>query len=150
VCRFVEASGRMEKLTYPDLAGWRIELETMKLRPATPLEYFERMLLTNELFEDDIRFAGVEYLASKPHSTRIRVTQPHLAGEPPDLDDLVDWMSAAGFERRADVTIGAYDAMCFRRGEFWLFDVRPMNFVDVGDEIFPIDVIAQRGNEDER
>jgi hypothetical protein len=57
------------------------------------------------------------------------VTQPRLAGEPPDLDNLVDWMSGAGFERKTDVKIGAYDAMCFRRGEFWLFASRRRRLV---------------------
>jgi hypothetical protein len=41
--------------------------------------------------------------------------------------------------------IGAYDALAYRSDEFWLFDVRPMNFVeDHKGDLFPIDIITQR------
>jgi hypothetical protein len=144
VCRFVAESHRFEKLTKEDLAGWYVDLDVRRLVPATPLQYLTRLDLHNEVFADDIRFVGVEIPPARPFSSRILTSQPHIEGDAPALVDLEAWLAALQFERVADLQVGASDARCYRQGDLWLFDVRPMNFVHNGDDIIPIDVIVQR------
>ena len=94
-----------------------------------------------EVFGDDIRLVGVD-TDPRCHDTRIRTTQPHIVGEIPTIAMLHDWMQSAGYRREPDLSIGAYDALTFRREHIWLFDVRPMNFVEREGELYPIDVIV--------
>ena len=141
LCRHLPDVERWEKVTLANSAGWWVDLESKRCLPATPLQYFERMAAVNEVFGDDTRLVGID-TGPGPHDTRIRTTQPQIVGESPSLERLVEWMEQAGFEREPDLTIGAYDALTFRREQVWVFDVRPMNFVEREGELFPIDVIV--------
>ena len=143
LCRFHETIGRWEKSTHENGAGWWVDPDGRFCLPATPRQYLERLDLANQVFGDDIRFVGVD-VGPTPHSCRIRTTQPHVPGNAPNQSTLEEWLVALGFERQQHLQIGAYDSLCFRRESLWLFDVRPMNFVEItSGELFAIDVIVQ-------
>ena len=91
----------------------------------------------NQVFGDDILFVGLV-----DQERRLLTSQPHIVGESPTEQALLGWMDANGFEEQRGLQIGAYDARAFRRGSVWLFDVRPMNFVESSGELYPIDVIV--------
>jgi hypothetical protein len=112
----------------------------MQCLPATPLQYLERLDAVNQVFGDDILFVGMV-----DRERRILTSQPGIVGEIPTEQALLAWMVASGFEEQRGLQIGAYDARVFRRGGVWLFDVRPMNFVESGGELYPIDVIVVFG-----
>lgn len=143
MCRHLPEQERWEKVTHPNSAGFYIDFEVWKAIPATPLQYLQRLRLANRHLGDDIRFLGVETGPSQ-YTTRIRTTQPHVRGEAPSRKTLVSILTSLGFrqEHKAE-RLGAYDAMTFRRGSLWLFDVRPPNFKQSGDAVLPVDVIVQ-------
>lgn len=143
VCRFLPAEGRWEKTTKPDSAGWWVDVEAWQCLPASPLQYLERMALANRVLGDDVRFLGL-YVGPKPHTCRLRISQPHVEGDSPSSEDLVAGLTRAGFREVKRAKIGAYDAMSFRQRDVWLFDVRPMNFKLYGTQFFAVDVIVQR------
>ena len=144
-CRFLPDPQRFEKLTKQDAAGWWVDIsDRLHLLPATPIQYLERLDLANVVFGDDIRFVGVDVPRDRPHSHMIRTTQPFVEGDAPAVPEILAWLKDAGFEREADAQIGAYNAMCFRRDDLWLFDVRPANLVLCDDEIYAVDIIVQR------
>lgn len=112
--------------------------------PATPLQYLQRLALVNRWFADDVRFVGLD-VGPQPYTNRIRTTQPHVPGEAPSPTALAGALRRDGFRQVfRHRSIGAYNAMTFRKGTLWLFDVRPSNFKWCDGVIFPIDVIAQR------
>jgi hypothetical protein len=127
---------RWEKITMPHRAGWHVDLECMRCLPATPLQYLERLDAANQVFDDDILFVGMT------EERRILTSQPDIVGEIPTPQMVLDWMEDQGFEEESGLQIGAYDAKTFRRASVWLFDVRPMNFVERNGELYPIDVIV--------
>ena len=67
----VPGSERLLKITYPGQFGLRMRLisktgetpnrlsDAMALRPATPLEYLDRLALHNELFGRSVEFLGL-------------------------------------------------------------------------------------------
>lgn len=142
-CRFIESLNRWEKLTLANRAGWWVDPEGLIALPATPLQYLERLQLVNEIFADDSRFVGLE-VGAPGYSCSMATTQPHVLGVPPPLETIRAWFGALGFSEVSNVRVGANDAQCFRRDDLWAFDVRPMNFVQFGSDLFPIDVILQR------
>ena len=123
-----------------------MDLELLQCVPATPLQYLVRMQLANEVFGDDVRFGGV-FTGPGPGTCRIRTTQRLIAGERPEPNHIATWLSARGFSEQSNLRIAAYDAKSFHHAEadLWLFDVRPMNFVERDGSLYPIDVIIQRG-----
>jgi hypothetical protein len=144
VCRHLPEQERWEKITHANGAGFCIDFETWHVVDATPLQYLQRLRLVNRYLGDDIRFLGVETGPSR-HTTRIRTSQPHVRGEAPSPETLVRLLVGLGFRRERRVErLGAYEAMTFRHGNLWLFDVRPPNFKQSGDLVLPVDVIVQR------
>jgi hypothetical protein len=144
LCRFLDHSGRWEKVTKANRAGWWVDLEEMRAVPATPSQYLRRLQLANEVLQDDFQLEGIE-TGPRAHDCRLRISQPHVQGESPSQRVLDEWIESWGFTVVSAHRIGAYDAVCCRRGSLWLFDVRPMNFVLTEDErgCIPIDVIVQ-------
>ncbi len=75
----------------------RLQIEFIE---ATPLEYLERCLLANDVFEDDIRLASVIEWAD--HRLSIGTTQPHYAGRPATHDQIEDYFIQNQWVRRRD------------------------------------------------
>ena len=128
-------------MTLVNEAGWHVDLSDMRCGRATPLQYLERLDAAFQLFGDDIRFEGFDEGPGR-HDRRLRTSQRDIEGESPSMDDLVTWLESRGFEEQPGLDIGAYFAKTFRRGNAWLFDVRPPNFIEAGGVMFPIDVIV--------
>lgn len=146
ICRHDKATNWWEKSTHEDMAGWHVDVDDgFACYPATPLQYLERLLRSRDLFADRIEFVGIEFPVCRPHSSHIRTRQHHVDGDAPNEARLRRWIDESGYQIVRDVRVGAYDSLACRRGNVWLFDVRPMNFVHANDvdELFPIDVIVQ-------
>jgi hypothetical protein len=141
-CRFLEAIGRWEKVTYPNQAGWWIDVEDRLTLTATPEQYLERLVLSNEVFGDDVQFLGLR-VGPRSWDLRISTTQVHVRGESPPGSDIRDWLEARGFIEQFKMEVAAYRSLAFRRDDLWLLDVRPANFVRFEEQIFPIDIIVQ-------
>lgn len=143
VCRRLRHLDLWEKVTKANSAGWWIDVADWQYRPATPVQYLERLVAANRVLGDDIRFVGLN-VGPERHTARIRTTQPHILGESPSAEDIRRFLVGYGFREQKGIRIGAYDAMSFRRRDIWLFDVRPMNFKAYQDRLHPIDVIVQK------
>ena len=156
-CRSIDGLQRYLKVTKRNRAGWRIDFGEMQLCPATPLQYLRRLLLVNFYFSDEIEFVGLE-VGPSAGDTRIATTQPSLVSNAgalshPTIPQLRRQLEGYGFRHLDPAslphTLGESESMHFRRGDLWLFDVRPHNFVVDGERCIPIDVIVQRQGPDD-
>lgn len=154
-CRLLDGDSLFAKVTKVNRAGWRVDFEEMRLEPATPLQYLRRMLMVNFYLGDEVEFTGLE-VGPRASDTRIATTQPSLlsnAGElnNPTLDQLQRWIEKFGFTKldlkKLPHMLGESESIHFQRGDLWLFDVRPHNFVIDGDKCIPIDVIVQHAGD---
>jgi len=89
---FDEASNRWFKATYPNRFG----LAWGRDGTATAREYLSRLILQNTYFGDDIRLIGL--VESNEH-LRVLTSQPRIAGEPAEYDDIQSWFSGLNFVR---------------------------------------------------
>lgn len=111
------------------------------MEPALPLEYFERLLLHNEVFEDTVCFVGIGGDRNRP---RIITRQEDIAGDPASEAEIMELMERElGFRRlAARFALGYADSMAFARPGVAVFDLRPANVVRTADGlIVPIDTI---------
>lgn len=133
---------RWEKATFWDKAGFVADVDDWMLLPATPLQYLERLHLSNILFGDDVAFRCVE---AEGYHTRIVTSQRDVVGQDPTWQALHGWLEAQGYARiEGPRPLGAYDAEAWRRGRVHLFDVHPGNVVlTPPGELIPIDIICQ-------
>jgi hypothetical protein len=141
---FDEPSGRWFKLTHSGEFGrfpeidYTLDKQTQNwcqqvlLRVGTPGEYLERMLLSRDLFGDDVNLEGV---AKNGDHACVLISQAHIIGKAPRTSEVTVFMRKAGFLPapdfawyKPDTGIGAFDAQ-----------VR--NFLRAGKEIIPIDLI---------
>ena len=78
---FDPASGTWLKFTKPSCAGYVVsfELGSPALEPALPQEYFDRLLLQNEIFADRVTFVGI---AGEPGNPRITPANRIFRGLP--------------------------------------------------------------------
>jgi hypothetical protein len=103
---------------------------------AVPSEYLERLLLQNEIFNDDIRLERVVHTDDKPV---IIISQPAIKGLPPSQDALDAMMREKGYE------IIGEEAYYDGRDGLLIFDLAPRNAVQVrSGVIYPIDPVIQR------
>lgn len=84
-------------LRSPGAAGSR---ECIEFLPATPLEYLERWLAANEVFDDHVRLASVVRWADGQVS--FAILQPQYHGEPASNDQIERYFGEASWTRIAD------------------------------------------------
>lgn len=103
---------------------------------ATPSEYLDRLLLQNQIFEDDIRLERVIENAGRPIIT---TSQPSIKGQAPTQVSLDQLMEGKQYEKLDE---GAYyDA----KGGLLIFDLFPRNAIQAADgHVYPIDPVIQR------
>ena len=101
-----EAADRFIKLTLPGECGWTVDAEEYfdeswdewaprpLTRIATPIEYLDRLQLANDLFGDDIQLLGVLDAGS---GMQVVTSQPTIRGEPPEPEQIAEFMQALGF-----------------------------------------------------
>jgi len=98
---FDEASQRWIKATRPPGFGEVKILHDGKVVPslATPSEYLERLILSNDIFHDDIR---IEKIVPTHDGLAIVTSQSNIVGEPATSDQIESAMRQLGFEKVAD------------------------------------------------
>lgn len=142
-------TGTWLKFTKPAAAGYIVSFEfgMPALEPALPLEYFERLALQNEIFEDQMTFVGI---AGERHRPRIVTRQPDIPGEAADPAEIIHLMTnELGFSTLAACFVVGYaNSLAFIRDDIAVFDLRPANVVRTLEGlIVPIDSIPVRLDE---
>ncbi len=136
-----ELSNRVVKIT--TLGGWgRFPAArrngTLGMRPATPLEYFDRMALSNQLFGDDVLFHGV---IVDRHIPRIVISQKLIIGRKSTVEEIDSVMKSFGFDRIAK-GISMFEN---REKNLAVFDAHDGNFLTgLSGQVFVIDVIPSQ------
>lgn len=109
--------------------------EAISLRPATPLEYLDRLALYNELFGDDVEFIG---LVRQRGGLSLVISQIFLTGGKPSIPQIASFMSGQGFRKLGDV-----NAYYRAEDRLAVFDAHARNFVLTEGIPVPFDVIPQ-------
>jgi hypothetical protein len=109
--------------------------QVLRLGPATPLEYLDRMALHNDLFGDDVHVLGV---VQDGDWFCLVISQPFLRGPRPSAERVESFLREQGFLR-----IGSELAYFRPADSLALFDSHPGNFVLTGNLPVPFDVIPQ-------
>ena len=119
---------------------------SVELTGATPLEYFERLLLQNSAFSDDMRLEGV---AVENGATSVLTSQPNISGVEVSDHEMTAFMAKLWFKPLAGLALGRPGALAFYRDldEVAAFDAHPGNFVkDDNGVVLPIDLILIRAD----
>lgn len=61
---------------------------------ALPLQYFDRLLLANKVFGDDIKLRAI---VETPDGPSIETSQPDIDGQSPTTEAIADFMTQMGF-----------------------------------------------------
>lgn len=109
--------------------------EVMGLRPATPLEYLDRLALHNELFGDDMEFLG---LVRQKGGLSFVVSQIFLRGKKPTIPQIAAFMRSHGFRK-----LRGENAYFRPDDKLAVFDAHARNFVFTEGMPVPFDVIPQ-------
>jgi hypothetical protein len=156
--RFHETSHRVWKKTWPGTFGVMPEwsLEGWKPAYATPLEYLERFILHNALFQDDVRLEGIiisahpsQLVGAVPGGCSMVISQRWLIAADdqnphPTSEQISSFMQELGFEPLPDSFFG-----WFREADgVIVLDAKPDNFVLTPAGILPFDLVLARGMEE--
>ena len=121
---------------------------TVELTAATPLEYFERLLLQNSIFNDEVRLEGV---ALEGGTAVALSSQPNIRGVEVSAQEMTAFMQKLWFVPLHGLSLGRPGALAFYRDldEVAAFDAHPGNFVKDGDGVvLPIDLVLLRADEE--
>lgn len=156
--RFHEPDRRVWKKTWSGTFGMMPTWSPEGWKPtyATPLEYLERFILHNALFQDDVRLEGVlvsdqpsQLVGAVPGGCSMVISQRWLIAADdqnphPTSEQIVSFMQELGFESLPDSFFG-----WFREDDgVIVLDAKPDNFVLTADGILPFDLVLARGVED--
>ncbi|MFO1482198.1 MAG: hypothetical protein U1F71_02440 [Verrucomicrobiaceae bacterium] len=136
---FDEERQRFIKITLPGFYGNTVRLRpgSAGLAPATPLDYLDRWMWSNELFEDEAQFLGLVDDAAGP---RMVVSQPLVVGTRPERDEIVAFMAGLGFKPVCDTSL-FFDVS----RDLLVGDAHPGNFLrNAEGQVFAIDVLPLR------
>jgi hypothetical protein len=129
--------GLVYKLTYGGSFGRTVRKITNGLAPASPLEYFDRWAIHNDLFSKFTQVVGIFDSAGCP---QILVVQKALQGEIPTISDVDTFMRLAGFKPLQNMEFAwKNDAL-----GVCIFDARPANFLSILGNPVPFDLIPVR------
>lgn len=109
--------------------------EAMALRPATPLEYLDRLALHNDLFGRSVEFVG---LVRHKGGWSFVVSQIFLKGVKPSIPQISAFMGEHGFQK-----LGEENAYYRAADHLAVFDAHARNFVLADSVPVPFDVIPQ-------
>ena len=143
---YYPGGGWVLKLTHPGTFGLYVEADVrlakqtpqskdfVRQARATPGQYLERVILTRDVFGDDLRFVGIA--VDENDDIGAVVAQPFIRGDAPSYERITDWLGEFGF---AEVEYGNF----YRRSDrIAVFDPWPRNFVELGQELLPIDLVV--------
>ncbi|MES2707064.1 MAG: hypothetical protein V4726_10730 [Verrucomicrobiota bacterium] len=117
--------------------------ETVEFAPATPLEYLERWMDANELFNDDVRLVSVIEWADGQVS--FGITQPQYHGEPADPREIEHYFLKAGWTPVPDTT--GHRIFYNYSWQVLAIDAEPRNCYINDGCLLPFDVILRRPDE---
>lgn len=124
--RFDQGTGRWLKFTKSFCTGYCVHVvdSDLMMLPATPLQYLERWLVFNRIFNDDAELVGL-YKANGEQ--RLVISQRDVTGEAPSWDELEDlFIRQMGMkEIKVPAILGGYGSRSYVVGRLGLFDVRP-------------------------
>lgn len=121
--------------------------QAIEFVPATPLEYLERWIAANEVFEDDVKLSSVIEWADGQVS--FVITQPQYHGDPAPVREIERYFEAAGWKRLADC--GGHTLFFNYAFQVLAIDALPRNCYLHDDALLPFDVIlCHPGEELER
>lgn len=149
---FDPASATWLKFTKPSCAGYVVsfELGSPTLEPALPQEYFDRLLLQNEIFADRVTFVGIGGERGDP---LIITRQPDIPGIAASEKAIIHMMTKElGFAQLSPCySVGYENSLAFVYDDVAVFDLRPANVVETPEGlIIPIDSIPCRLDESAR
>jgi len=124
----------------PETPFQRTEIEFL---PATPLEYLERWIAANDVFEDDVTLASV--IQWSDGLVSFAIAQPQYHGEPAEPREIDRFFGASGW-KQLPVTSGhtLYFNYAF---QVLAIDALPRNCYLHDDTLLPFDVILCRPDE---
>lgn len=139
-------SGTVLKFTKAGKAAYVVnfDLGTPKMVPGMPLEYLERLILQNEIFDNTLSFVG---LGGKLDYRRMITRQNIVVGRAARWEEIIHLMvEELGFSKlRHNHGIGYEDSYAFVRDDAVVFDMRPANVFATEDGVMvPIDCIPVR------
>lgn len=147
-----KTSKRVLKATHPETYGGapglhygsdergrpKVELVMSK---ATPMQYLERWVRSNEVFHDDVR---LERLYEVGYGLSIMVSQPDIRGAAPAMEDIARYFEARGF-----VSVPSAKDAWYRASDHLLaLDAHQGNLVSTSEGLVPIDVPLHRPDRD--
>jgi len=158
---FNEDSGRLVKITIPPnfglipaivstpRANLRDDPEQPNFRqqiefiPATPLEYLQRWLIANEVFEDDVTLKSV--IEWEDGAVSFSIDQPQYNGELPTQDEIEVFLTSSGWKSLPK----AFGHALFYNYAFGVLaiDALPRNCYMREGNLLPFDVILNRPDE---
>ncbi|MFN0076623.1 MAG: hypothetical protein ACKVY0_09125 [Prosthecobacter sp.] len=147
ICRGDHVYG---KATYPGRYGFTViaAMGAPTLTHALPAEYLERLLLSNRIFDDEVKLAGV---TREAEGLVILTTQPTIVGTAASHDEMLDFFTSRRFAHLPGFCAGYKGSLSFYRDldQVAVFDAHPANFIrDRSGVILPIDgVVVQATDE---
>jgi hypothetical protein len=117
------------------------------LTKALPAEYLHRLLVSNRIFDDEVRLEGV---AREADGMVIITSQPTVVGEGATREEMIAFFRALRFCLLPGFSAGYRGALSFYRDldQVAVFDAHPANFLkDRNGVILPIDgVVVECGD----
>jgi hypothetical protein len=126
----------VRKATHGGSFGRTVRSLDRGLVPATPLEYFDRWTLHNQMFVPITKVSGILERAGGELS--ILIQQEPLVGDLPNEKQIADFMEYFGFTPLPEKRF----AWIGRASQTVIFDARPANFVLVDRTPIPFDLIT--------
>ena len=109
--------------------------DALGLKPATPLEYLDRLALHNEQFGQSVEFIG---LVRQRGGLSLVISQIFLRGSKPSIPQIAEFMASKGFRK-----LGAANAYFRPEDHLAVFDAHARNLVLTENVPVPFDVIPQ-------
>lgn len=135
------------KFTNPGFAGFTVRwfnADDPRMVLASPLEYLERLVLGNEIFDIGAELRGIWWDPSGA-GWRIVTTQPDAIGSPASHEQILSWMEELGWRLMPFADVGRFGALSFIKDDVALWDVHPANVVLLEDgTLMPVDIILTR------
>lgn len=132
------------KATHPGRCGFTVIATPggPTLTNALPAEYLHRFIVSNRIFDDDVRLIGLTHEAG---GMVIVTSQPTIIGEGATGEEMLAFFEARRFRLLPGFSAGYRGSLCFYRDldQVAVFDAHPANFLRDGNGlILPIDGVV--------
>lgn len=129
---------RVIKLAHPDFFGLRVVHRSDEDQRCLPCEYFERWVLHNEIFGDDVDLPGA---VDSLEGARMVLTQQAIKGTPADVGKIEDFFLGNGWRR---FQANGNTAWLDETRSLVVSDTHQGNLIQTGDGVLvPIDFRIQ-------